>query len=215
MVKNLKKITLIFSVTVLIDSCKTKKEAVTNTINKKPNVLLLFSDQHNKKTMGYENHPDIITPNLVKLSNESVVFDRTLYHRHLCAIKNIINDGFIPKTLGLLNNSVATSVIDESVSMATIFKYNNYNTYTFGKRHLSGGADKVWDVKMNINKVDYRKFGDMYFDRNSDPLEIHNGIENNKYKNSIKQLRNYYSKFEKAVPDTGKQELINKTLNKK
>ncbi len=67
---------------------------------------------------------------------------------------------------------------------------------------------------MNIHKVDYRKFGDMYFDRNSDSLEIHNSIQNNKYKNSIKQLRNYYSKFEKAVPDIGKQELINKTLHK-
>ena len=54
----------------------------------------------------------------------------------------------------------------------------------------------------------------MYFDRNSDPLEIHNSIQNNKYKNSIKQLRNNYSKFEKAVQDTGKQELIKKTLHK-
>ena len=68
---------------------------------------------------------------------------------------------------------------------------------------------------MNIHKVDYRKFGDMYFYRNSDSLETHIGIKNVKYKNSIKQLRKYYSKFEKAVPDTGKQELINKTLNKK
>ena len=67
---------------------------------------------------------------------------------------------------------------------------------------------------MNIHKADYRKFGDMYFDRNNDPLEIHNGIENVKYKNSINQFRNYYSKFEKAVPDTGKQELIKKTLHK-
>jgi hypothetical protein len=54
----------------------------------------------------------------------------------------------------------------------------------------------------------------MYFDRNSDPLEINNGIENVKYNNSIKQLRNYYSKFEKAVPDTGKQELIYKIVHK-
>lgn len=35
--------------------------------------------------------------------------------------------------------------------------------YLFGKRYLSGRAHKVWDVKMNIHKVDYRKFGDMYF----------------------------------------------------
>ncbi len=58
---------------------------------------------------------------------------------------------------------------------------------------------------MNIHKVDYRKFGDMYFDRNNDPLETHNVFQNNRYKNSIKQLRNYYSKFEKAVPDIVKQ----------
>ena len=46
----------------------------------------------------------------------------------------------------------------------------------------------------------------MYFDRNNYPLEIRNGIQNNRYKNSIKQFRNYYSKFEKAVPDIGKLE---------
>ena len=30
---------------------------------RKPNVLILFSDQHNKMTMAYENHPDVIIPN--------------------------------------------------------------------------------------------------------------------------------------------------------
>jgi arylsulfatase A-like enzyme len=80
------------------------------------------------------------------------------------------------------------------------------------------GKDAKLGIMLGPNpinpKADYRKFGDMYFDRNSDPLEIHNGIENNKYKNSIKQLRNYYSKFEKTVPDIGKQELIYKIVHK-
>ena len=42
----MKNIALIFSLTVLIFGCKTKNEVATNTIKKKPNVLLLFSDQH-------------------------------------------------------------------------------------------------------------------------------------------------------------------------
>jgi len=153
--KNLKNLTLIFFLTILIGGCKSKSPSVTNTPKKKPNVLLLFSDQHNKKAMGYENHPDVITPNLDKLSNESVVFDRAYCTTGICMPSRAsLMTGLYPRTLGLLNNSVVTSVVDESVSMATIFQYNDYNTYTFGKRHLSGGADKGWDVKKDVHHED-------------------------------------------------------------
>ncbi len=128
---NFKNIVLLFYITVLIAGCKTKNEAVTNMIKKKPNVLLLFSDQHHKKAMGYENHPDVITSNLDMLSNESVVFDRAYCTTGICAPSRTSSmTGLYPRTLGLLNNSVATSVIDESVYMAIIFKYNNYTTYS-------------------------------------------------------------------------------------
>jgi hypothetical protein len=35
-------------------------EDILNYKKKKPNVLILFADQHNKKVMGFENHPDVI-----------------------------------------------------------------------------------------------------------------------------------------------------------
>ena len=150
--KDFKYITLFFCLIVFIAGCKAKKEATTNTINKKPNVLLLFSDQHHKKTMGFENHADVITPNLDKLSDESVVFDRAYCTTGICVpSRTSLMTGLYPRTLGVLNNTVVTSVVDQSVSMASIFKYNNYNTYTFGKRHLSGAADYGWDVKMEIH----------------------------------------------------------------
>ena len=37
--------------------------------------------------------------------------------------------------------------MDDAVSMATIFKLNNYNTYAFGKRHVTTSIDAGWDVK--------------------------------------------------------------------
>ncbi len=116
--------------------------------NKKPNVLILFSDQHNKKVMGFENHPDVITPNFDKLAKESLVFDKAY-----CTVgisvpsRSSLLTGLMPRTLGLLHNIGHTSVMEDAVSMATVFKHNNYNTYAFGKRHVSSGIDAGWDVK--------------------------------------------------------------------
>ena len=120
----------------------------TEKSKKKPNVLILFSDQHNKKVMGYENHPDVITPNLDKLAEESLVFDKAYCNVGVCTpSRSALLTGLMPRTLGLLANPGHTSVMDDAVSMATIFKQNNYNTFTFGKRHVSTSIDAGWDVK--------------------------------------------------------------------
>jgi arylsulfatase A-like enzyme len=121
------------------------KELVTQS--KKPNILILFADQHNKKVMGFENHPDVITPNLDKLASESIVFDRAYCTVGICTpSRTSLLTGIYPRTFGIFANESATSVLNEVTSMATIFKNNGYNTYAFGKRHVSGGADKGWDI---------------------------------------------------------------------
>lgn len=120
----------------------------SNLPKKKPNVLILFSDQHNKKVMGFENHPDVITPNLDKLAKESVVFDRAYCTTGICApSRSSLMSGLYSRTLGLLSNGENTEVMNEVVSLATVFKQNNYNTYAFGKRHTSQAVDAGWDVQ--------------------------------------------------------------------
>ncbi len=115
---------------------------------KKPNVIILFSDQHNKKVMGFEGHPDVITPNLDKLAKESVVFDRAYCTTGICApSRSSLMSGLYSRTLGFLSNGEKTEVMNEVVSLATVFKQNNYNTYAFGKRHTSGAVDAGWDVQ--------------------------------------------------------------------
>lgn len=139
MLNSLKKILPLFILPVLM-SCQ--QEA------RKPNVLILFSDQHQKKTMAYENHPDVITPNLDKLASESLVFDRAYATVGVCVPSRMsLMSGLYPRTFGALSNNDRSSVIEDAVSMATIFKANGYNTYTFGKRHLKGAIDEGWDVK--------------------------------------------------------------------
>jgi len=115
---------------------------------KKPNVIILFSDQHNKKVMGFEGHPDVITPNLDKLASEGLIFDRAYCTAGICTpSRSSLLSGLMPRTLGLLSNEGHTSVMEDAVSMAAILKLNHYNTYTFGKRHVSSSIDEGWDVK--------------------------------------------------------------------
>ena len=125
--------------------------ASNNLINghkKKPNVIILFSDQHNKHVMGFEGHPDVITPNLDKLANQSVVFDRAYCVTGICApSRSSLMAGLYSRTMGLLSNGEHTSVMDQAVSLATVFKQNDYNTYAFGKRHTSQGIDAGWDMQ--------------------------------------------------------------------
>ncbi len=147
---NLKNIAggIVLLVGIVVFSCRNSKNLVyKDHDNKKLNVLILFSDQHSKNVMGFEGHSDVITPNLDKLAEESVVFDRAYCPVGICApSRSSFMTGIYPRTMGLLSNSERTTVMQEVVSMATVFNQNNYNTYAFGKRHTHGAVDAGWDV---------------------------------------------------------------------
>jgi len=57
---------------------------------------------------------------------------------------------------------------------------------------------------------DFRDFGDMFFDRKTDPLETDNKIKDNNYQKEIRTLRSYYDEFVRNTPSTGKDEMIKK-----
>ncbi len=115
--------------------------------SQQPNVIIIFSDQHSKKVMGFEGHPDVITPHLDQLAREGYVFDRAYCTVGVCVpSRSSLMTGLYPRTLGLLSNEGQTSVMNEAVSMATLFRHNRFRTYAFGKRHLRGAVDAGWDV---------------------------------------------------------------------
>lgn len=63
-------------------------------------------------------------------------------------------------------------------------------------------------------QFDYRDFGDMFFDKGEDPLEVRNGINDEAYQIQIQQLKAYYKEFEQSYPGIGKQEVIQKYQSK-
>ena len=85
-------------------------------------------------------------------------------------------------------------VVSESWSQATVIT----PAHKLGIMLDPTAAHRNWD---------YRAFGDMFFDRGVDPLEINNGIRNPHYQPTIQRLRAYYEAYKRQVPDTGKREL--------
>ena len=50
----------------------------------RPNILLLFSDQHHAKVLGHNGHPDVHTPHLDRLAAEGVRFDNAITQNPIC-----------------------------------------------------------------------------------------------------------------------------------
>jgi arylsulfatase A-like enzyme len=86
-------------------------------------------------------------------------------------------------------------VVSESWSQATVIT----KQYKLGMMLDPTAVHRNWD---------YHEFGDMFFDRTRDPLEIQNGISEARYKPMIQTLRSHYEAFKQQIPDTGKRERI-------
>lgn len=50
----------------------------------RPNILLIISDQHNAKCLGFKKHPNVKTSNLDRLANEGVTFDTAISQNPIC-----------------------------------------------------------------------------------------------------------------------------------
>ncbi len=112
----------------------------------KPNVLLIFSDQHNANVFSYTGRNDIKTPNFDKFAKQSIIFDRAYCQDGVCCpSRHSMLTGRYCRTLGTLFNTDIPQEIDGIKTMPSLFKENGYKTAAFGKRHLADQWDTGWD----------------------------------------------------------------------
>lgn len=133
-------------------------QAAKNVSEKKskPNVIIIFSDQHRADVMGFEGHPDVITPNLDAMAHGGVVFNRAYCQNAISAPSRMsMFTGMYPRTIGAMDNAkLETKAVKNSVSLQAVFHANGYATYAFGKRHLDSAADEGWTVRKSHLRVE-------------------------------------------------------------
>lgn len=116
--------------------------------SERPNVLLLFADQHNAQVMSCAGHPDAATPRLDQLAREGTRFTAACCQNAICApSRNSLFSGLYPRTLGCLDNGMRGPAMQRAVSMQEAFRRNGYRTAAFGKRHLDLACDGGWDIR--------------------------------------------------------------------
>jgi uncharacterized sulfatase len=96
-----------FSVLVFI-SCKEEKQKKTETKEKLPNIVFILSDDQAWTDYGFMGHNVIETPNLDKLANSSLTFERGYVPTSLCApsLASIITGVYPRKHMVLGNDRV-------------------------------------------------------------------------------------------------------------
>lgn len=153
---------------------------------KKPNILLLFSDQHSARVLGCYGNKEVHTPNLDKLAKEGVVFTNAFTQNTICTPSRMCymsgqyvhNFGFY----GLMGKAPVNLP-----SIFSHFKKNGYTTGMAGKIHTPTG----WLSKDCDYVADGYGYETPPTKKNIDGLQGTKGDDYNKYlaKKGLKEKR--------------------------
>lgn len=110
----------------------------------KPNIILIFPDQHRGDTMGCVGHPAVRTPNIDRLAEEGVTFTRCSTNSPLCmpARASLISGQYVNEH-GVWTNSVVAD--RHGPSHVRNIRDAGYHTAVIGKTHLymHGGSKRT------------------------------------------------------------------------
>jgi arylsulfatase A-like enzyme len=123
---------------------------VTNSVDPRPNILLIFSDDHATAAISaYQEERHLIeTPNIDRLAREGVLFERCLVPNSICGpSRATVLTGKYSHRHGFYNNG--TRPFDSSQqTVAKLLQHAGYQTAIIGKWHL--GSDPVgfdhWEI---------------------------------------------------------------------
>jgi len=104
---------------------------------KRPNIILITTDQQRWDTLGVYGNPVIHTPNMDRLAREGVVFQQAITPCPLCLpARSCLMTGLPASRLGTLENC-APREVDNRATIAGILGKNGYFSQAIGKMHFS------------------------------------------------------------------------------
>ena len=114
---------------------------------KKPNVLLILSDQHRQDCLSVYGNPDVISPNLEAIAKDGVVFDGHFCPYPICTPSrySLLTGKYPSFHLGANNDATLPNGIE---TFPKVLRREGYKTAAVGKMHfaptyLDVGFDKM------------------------------------------------------------------------
>lgn len=121
---------------------------------KRPNIIFIMSDDHGYQAISaYQNHLTV-TPNIDRLAEEGMVFDKAFVTNSLCApSRAVILTGKHSHLNGFKMN--ADTFDGSQVTVPKILQENGYQTGIFGKWHLKSDPTGFDTWKILIGQGEY------------------------------------------------------------
>ncbi len=128
-----------FAFALLLVGCNTNKSAQSKAVTKKPNIVIIVSDDQGNADAGYQRKPaQVSTPAIDKLAAEGVVFTNGYASAYVCAPTRAgLLTGRYQQRFGFYRAADSRQGLPLSENtLADILKKEGYRTGAFGKWHL-------------------------------------------------------------------------------
>ena len=108
---------------------------------KRPNVLLIYTDQQRWDTIGYAGNPHIHTPNLDRLAQDGALMENAFCNNPVCMpSRQSMLSGQYPSSVGCMCNGVEMRT--DVWTLPKILKSYGYHTANIGKLHFKNHAHR-------------------------------------------------------------------------
>jgi len=106
-------------------------------MNDNPNLIFVFADQMRGMSMGCANDPNVITPNMDKMSEEGIRFSHAYANCPVCTpSRACMLTGRYPISHRTITNDLPMP--EEEITFGEVIKETGYKTGYIGKWHLDG-----------------------------------------------------------------------------
>ncbi len=149
----MKKGLLLLSFTVLVLACNNKPGTSNHAgageqqENRKPNIIVIVADDAGYVDFGFMGSKDLDTPQIDSLAQDGVVFTDAHVSATVCAPSRAgLLTGKYQQRFGFEANGTGygdsgdIGLSDDVITMADVFKRNDYKTIALGKWHLGGSV---------------------------------------------------------------------------
>lgn len=129
--------------------------------NTRPNLVYIFADQWRRQAVGFMKEDPVLTPNMDKFSEESLVFDNCISCFPLCSPHRAsLLTGKYPLSTGMFTNckiGCDARLKEEEICIGDVIKAAGYDTAYIGKWHLD-----LPEVNLTDNPVSGARNWDAY-----------------------------------------------------
>jgi len=178
------------SAAALAAARKGTAEQAAGSQSRRPNIMIVISDQFRADNLGCLGHPMNLTPNLDRMARRGVLFRQAMTNQPVCApARAIVFTGRYTQSNGVWHNGLGLRPGDTTV--ATLLNQQGYTSNYVGKWHLApnsaaggngngavppqyrGGFTGLWEAANALELVSHPFEGEMY-DNDGKPIRFSN-----------------------------------------